>query len=93
MQLFPEGGFLMTGANSTVAFHIVDGKNDPVAISGYIKDNRDSIFTSFTSDNYGLGKFEFLPTRGRQYKAQLMWNGKQMTYPLPPYNFLQDSFQ
>mgnify|MGYP003694462251 CR=1 FL=1 len=77
----------MTGANSTVAFHIVDGKNDPVAISGYIKDNRDSIFTSFTSDNYGLGKFEFLPTRGRQYKAQLMWNGKQMTYPLPPYNF------
>jgi len=87
MQLFPEGGFLMTGANSTVAFHIVDGKKDPVAISGYIKDNRDSIFTSFTSDNYGLGKFEFLPTRGRQYKAQLMWNGKQMTYPLPPYNF------
>ena len=87
MQLFPEGGFLMTGANSTVAFHIVDGKKDPVAISGYLKDNRDSIFTSFTSDNYGLGKFEFLPTRGRQYKAQLMWNGKQMTYPLPPYNF------
>ena len=43
MQLFPEGGFLMTGANSTVAFHIVDGKKDPVAISGYIKDNRDSI--------------------------------------------------
>jgi len=87
MQLFPEGGFLMTGANSTVAFHIVDGKKDPVAISGYIKDNRDSIFTSFTSDNYGLGKFEFSPTRGRQYKAQLMWNGKQMSYPLPPYNF------
>ena len=87
MQLFPEGGFLMTGANSTVAFHIVDGKKDPVAISGYIKDNRDSLVTSFSSDNYGLGKFEFFPTRGRQYKAQLIWNGKEMTYPLPPFNF------
>ena len=87
MQLFPEGGSLMTGANSTVAFHIVDGKKDPVAISGYIKDNRDSLVTSFSSDNYGLGKFEFFPTRGRQYKAQLIWNGKEMTYPLPPFNF------
>ena len=87
MQLFPEGGFLMTGANSTVAFHIVDGKKNPVAISGYIKDNRDSLVTSFSSDNYGIGKFEFFPTRGRQYKAQLIWNGKEMTYPLPPFNF------
>ncbi len=87
MQLFPEGGSLMTGANSTVAFHIVDGKKDPVAISGYIKDNRDSLVTSFSSDNYGIGKFEFFPTRGRQYKAQLIWNGKEMTYPLPPFNF------
>ena len=87
MQLFPEGGSLMTGANSIVAFHIVDGKNDPVAISGYIKDNRDSTVTSFTSDNYGLGKFEFFPTRGRQYKAYVVWNGKEMSYPLPPFNF------
>src|SRR5678809_560842 len=87
MQLFPEGGSLMTGANSTVAFHIVDGKKDPVAISGYLKDNRDSIIATFTSDNYGLGKFEFFPTRGRQYKALLQWNGKEKTFPLPPFNF------
>jgi hypothetical protein len=87
MQLFPEGGSLMTGANCTVAFHIVDGKKDPVVISGSIKDDRDSLVTSFSSDNYGLGKFEIFPTRGRQYKAQLLWNGKTMNYPLPPYNF------
>jgi len=87
LQLFPEGGSLITGATSTVAFHIVDGKNDPVAISGYVKDNRDSTITSFTSDNYGLGKFEFFPTRGRQYKAYLAWNGKLISYPLPPFNF------
>jgi len=87
MQLFPEGGSLMTGADCTVAFYIVDGKQDPVAISGYIKDNRDSTITSFTSDSYGLGKFEFFPTRGRQYKAQLVWNGKEMSFPLTPFNF------
>jgi hypothetical protein len=87
MQLFPEGGSLMTGANCTVGFHIIDGKNDPVAISGSVKDDRDSVVTSFTSDNYGLGKFELFPTRGRRYKAELTWNGKVMTYPLPPYNF------
>jgi hypothetical protein len=87
MQLFPEGGSLMTGANCTVAFHIVDGKKDPVAISGFIKDNRDSVITSFTSDSYGIGKFDFFPTRGRQYKAMLVWNGKEMNYPLPSFNF------
>src|SRR6185295_16220986 len=47
MRLFPEGGTLMTGANCTVAFHIVDGKKDPIAISGSIKDDRDSIVTTF----------------------------------------------
>jgi len=87
MRLFPEGGTLMTGANCTVAFHIVDGKKDPVAISGSIINDRDSLVTSFTSDNYGLGKFEIFPTRGRKYKAQLTWNGKEMSWPLPPYNF------
>jgi len=87
MQLFPEGGSLMTGANCMVAFHIIDGKKDPVAISGSIKDDRDSLVTSFISDNYGLGKFEIFPTRGRQYKAQLQWNGKIMSFPLPSFNF------
>jgi hypothetical protein len=61
MQLFPEGGSLMTGADCTVAFYIVDGKKDPVAISGYIKDNRDSTITSFTSDSYGWENLNFFP--------------------------------
>jgi hypothetical protein len=87
LQFFPEGGSVITGANSTIAFHIVDSNKEPVAVSGYVKDNHDSIITAFASDKYGLGKFEFFPTRGRTYKAYLGPEEKNMVYPLPPYNF------
>jgi hypothetical protein len=87
VNFFPEGGTVVTGANSTVALHITDANEAPVALTGHIKDNRDSLITSFTTDKYGLAKFDYFPTRGRNYTAQLTWEGKKFTFPLPGYNF------
>jgi hypothetical protein len=87
MKFSPEGGSIMTGANSTVAFHIQDFQGRPVVAEGYVKDNRDSIVAHFSSNKAGLGKFEFFPSSFRKYKAYLNWKGKEASYPLPSFNF------
>lgn len=87
VHFFPEGGNIITGTNSTVALEISDNNHNPVAVTGLIKDNRDSIVAQFTSDKYGLATFEFFPKSFRRYAAHVVANGKQSVYPLPPFNF------
>lgn len=87
IQFYPEGGSLITGANSTVAVLIKDIQGNPVATDGVVKDSRDTVVARFTSNNLGLGKFNFTPSYLRKYKAYLNWNGEQFSYTLPPFNF------
>ncbi len=87
MDLFPEGGSLITGANSTVAFYIHNQAGRPVKTEGIVKDNRDSITTTFSSGNNGLGKFSFFPSRYRKYEALLKQGEMELSYPLPGFNF------
>ncbi|MDQ6813744.1 MAG: TonB-dependent receptor plug domain-containing protein [Bacteroidota bacterium] len=87
VQFYPEGGNLITGANSTVAVVIEDARGNAIATEVVIKDSRDTIVARFTSSNIGIGKFSFTPSYLRKYKASLNWNGIQLSYPLPPFNF------
>lgn len=87
VTFFPEGGSVITGASSVIAFSIVNNTGKPVSIEGVIKDNRDSIITKLIADKNGLGKFEYEPARVRQYIAFISWKGKEISYPLPAYNF------
>ncbi len=87
MKFYPESGALITGANSTVAFLIRNAEQIPVVTQGYIKDSRDSIVAHFISNRFGAGKFDLYPSSYRKYKAYINWNGKELSYPLPPFNF------
>ncbi len=87
MDFFPEGGSLITGANSSVAFYVHDQAGRPIKTEGIIKDNRDSITATFSSGNNGLGKFSFFPSRYRKYKALVKQGDKELSYPLPGFNF------
>ena len=87
VQFYPEGGSLITGANSTVGVLIKDNQGNPIATEGFIKDSRDTVVAHFTSNNIGLGQFNFTPSYLRRYKAIVTSNGKQVSYPLPPFNF------
>ncbi len=87
INFYPEGGSIITGANSNVAFHIHDYAGKPIEVKGLVKDNRDSVITSFASDKSGLGKFSFFPYRQRKYKAFISIDGKELSYPLPAFNF------
>jgi len=87
MNFYPEGGAIITGANSTVAFLIQNFEGKPVVAEGYIKDSRDSIVSHFSSNKAGFGKFDLFPSSFRKYKAYLTWKGKEISYPLPSFNF------
>lgn len=86
ITFYPEGGSMITGANSTVAL-LANNNGVPLSIGGYIKDNREAIITRFQTNIGGLGKFDFEPAGRRKYEAVINWNGKEISYPLPSFNF------
>jgi hypothetical protein len=74
LDIFPEGGELIGGANSVVAVraHTVNGKG--MAVSCIVKDNRDTIVARFSTNDQGLGKFSFSPSSYQTYKLYVLHN-------------------
>lgn len=87
VTFYPEGGSIITGVNSTVALRVNDLNGMPLGIEGFVKDNHDAIAAHFITNTNGLGKFNFEPSGYLKYSVTLNWHGKEISYPLPPFNF------
>lgn len=83
VQFFPEGGKLVNGLLSTVAFKAIDYQGLGYEISGLIKDGKGNDITSFNSNNLGLGTFKLFPKTGSNYYAEVSVNGIIYKYNLP----------
>lgn len=83
LDLFPEGGNLVNGILSQVAFKIA--RNDgPTPGKGFIIDENNDTVTKFEPFKFGLGSFYFTPDRQHQYKAVYVFNDNTfITKPLP----------
>jgi len=80
----PEGGDLVTGLSTVVAFKVAGTKETPLNASGIIKDNEGNKVSDFTTLLNGMGVFWITPLSGKTYAA--VWkdeNGKSYTTPLP----------
>jgi len=84
IQFFPEGGNLVNGLQSKVAFKISDKYGKGVECSGNIvNENNDSI-TAFQPLKFGMGNFVFKPESGHTYKAVIHFgNGLVASKQLP----------
>ncbi len=82
VQFFPEGGDLVQGVESRVAFKATNN-GIPVKIAGDILDSKGGKITSFASIHDGMGTFILQPQGGEQYKA--VWNqqGQNLEKLLP----------
>ena len=69
IQFFPEGGDLVAGLNSIVAFEVTDPQGHPLHAHGVIKNAGDVIVDSFTTKHDGMGSFSFRPLPNEQYTA------------------------
>ena len=78
-ETFPEGGNLVSGLSSKLAFKATDGKGNPVAVEGVIYED-DKFLCGIKSVHDGMGVVSFTPFVNKKYRIELK-NGK--TYPLP----------
>ncbi len=71
LQFFPEGGKLVDGLVSKVAFKALDYKNESKAISGNIIDENDSVITSFKTNSLGMGIVSLKADSKKTYYADV----------------------
>lgn len=85
LRFFPEGGNLVSGIESVVAFKAAGETGLPKAISGVIKNNGGSVIMPFKTVHDGMGKITFIPVAGETYYAE--WqneSGATVKTNLPP---------
>jgi hypothetical protein len=83
-QFFPEGGNLVNGINSLVAFKINDDSGKGVDGVGVVVDESQDTVAHFQSEKFGMGKFLFLPQTAKQYTAIVTLNdGSEIRKNLP----------
>jgi hypothetical protein len=69
IQFFPEGGNLVNGLKSKLAFKVVDMHGNSKDCSGAILNQRNDTVVRFNSLRFGMGHFDLTPTDGEQYHA------------------------
>lgn len=84
VQFFPEGGDLVAGLGSKVAFKALGADGLAVSVNGYLTDNTNNRIAEFKSEHHGMGFFAFRPQVGSTYKANVTFeDGSEKSFNLP----------
>ncbi|MCF0065703.1 TonB-dependent receptor plug domain-containing protein [Dyadobacter chenwenxiniae] len=69
LKFFPEGGQLIAGINTRVAFKAVAGNGLGEDVNGFILNQNKDTVAFYKSDHLGMGRFQFEPKSGDVYDA------------------------
>ncbi len=83
VTFYPEGGRLVKGLKSRVAFQVYDNDGRHVKVSGEVKDKRDTTVCHVVSDSLGCGIFEIEPDGSPLRLCLEDGRGKERDFPLP----------
>ncbi len=84
VQFFAEGGSLVNGNFSKIAFKAVGADGLGAAIKGAVMDDQNNQVATFSTSNLGMGIFNLKPESGKTYKAQVTYaDGSVNTVALP----------
>ncbi len=81
VSFYPEGGHLVEGVKSRVAFEVVDQLGEAVTIKGSVRQGSQPL-TDIQTTHLGRGVFTVTP-QGKPLTAQFSWRGKNYTFSLP----------
>jgi len=85
VQFFPEGGNLVLGNETKMAFKAVAADGLGTEIKGVVTDNDNKQLATFSSNQLGMGIFNFKAENGKTYKAAITYaDGSVNTVNLPP---------
>ncbi len=80
VDIFPEGGFLVQGLTSRVAFKATNQNGLPVLIRGFLINDKNEVIDTIKVKHDGMGSFSFQPLSGVKYslnwKDELGFAGK-----------------
>ena len=84
VQFFPEGGQLVSGIRSRVAFKAIGADGMSREISGIILDRENDTVTDFKSEHAGMGTLSLMPLKGQAYTALVKFkDGSEKRVELP----------
>lgn len=83
ITFFPEGGSLVAGLNSLVAFKTNDDLGNGVKAVGSIIASSGDTVTTFKSTDAGMGIFAFMPKAGEKYRVEGFYNKEKFSAELP----------
>ncbi len=84
LALLPEGGELVQGLTSQVAFRATNELAKPADIQGLVVDQHETIITQLSSFHQGMGVFTLTPQPDTQYFVKITQpQGITQRYPLP----------
>ncbi len=81
-NVFPEGGYLVSGIAGYVAFKATDSRGFPVKVSGSVYEN-DQQLLDFKSEHAGMGRFKITPDAKNKYYIKLSETSEQADLYLP----------
>ncbi len=80
---FPEGGDLIYGIASQMAFKAVDQAGNGIDIEGHIVDQEDNRVAEIKTRHEGMGSVFLIPQPGNAYQAVVRYNGLEKRFDLP----------
>jgi hypothetical protein len=84
MRFFPEGGNLIQGVASRVAFEATDEIGNPVEVSGSVMNASKQELCSITTLHEGKGVFTFTPADNKRNDvAEVEYEGKKYRFDMP----------
>ncbi len=78
LQLFPEGGNLVNGLESKVAFRATDAYGTGLSFRGVIINQNQDTIARFEPHKFGIGNLRFTPQPNQSYRA-MFWKSQIMT--------------
>ncbi|MGB3946683.1 MAG: MG2 domain-containing protein [Bacteroidia bacterium] len=84
LQLLPEGGDLVSGLQSKVAFRALNEFDKPADIEGVVVNKQGKTVAAFSSYHQGMGAFDFTPQANENYTVKITRpENINETYSLP----------
>ena len=84
VETFPEGGFLIQGLNTRIAFKATNQFGDPDFIRGLLLDEKNNVLDTLNVKHDGMGSFFLVPLEGQSY--HINWMDGHGTTGITPIN-------